>query len=76
MASELTYTQEDEINKKSSIIIDKLLNSSILETFKQNISKTIKSFKPKPETITILRSEYAVLTVANGLNTFGTEGLK
>lgn len=33
-------------------------------------------FKTKTETITILRSEYAVLTVANGINTFGCEGLK
>ena len=52
-----------------------LMDSSILENIKKSIEDTLKSFKPKKETITILRADFAVLTEVNGINHFGIEGL-
>ena len=72
----LTYTEEREIYRKSAILLEKLIDTSVLETFKSNITKSIEKFVPKTEVITILRAEYAVLTVVNGINYFGSEGLK
>lgn len=72
----LTYNEEREIYRKSAVLLEKLIDTSVLETFKSNISKSIEKFIPKTEVITILRAEYAVLTVVNGINYFGSEGLK
>ena len=71
----LTYQQEREIYKKCSVLLDQLIDTGILITFKNNITKTIKTFNMKAEAVTILRAEYAVLTLANSINYFGCEGL-
>ena len=55
--------------------MDILMDSTILGNIKKSIEDTLKSFKPKKETITILRADFAVLTEVNGINHFGIEGL-
>ena len=72
----LTFGEEREIHKKATIILNELLDSATLLSFKKTITQTIKNFKPQKQTILILRAEYAVLTVANGINHYGCEGLK
>lgn len=75
-ADVLTYSQEREIYKKSAELLNRLIDSGILLTFKNNITKSIDKFKPKPEGIAILRAEYSVLALANSINYFGFEGLQ
>ena len=70
-----SFSEEREIHKKSAEIMKKLLEISIIDTFKRTISTNINRFRPIKETILILRAEYAVLTCANGINHFGSEGL-
>jgi hypothetical protein len=72
----LTFAQEREIHKKGSELVALLADSATPVTFKGSVDKSIKLFKPKPETIQILRAEYAVLTCLNGDNFFGNDGLK
>lgn len=72
----LTFAQEREVYKKGTLLVSLLTDSSTLQTFKNNVDKSIKSFKPKQEIIQILRAEYAVLTCLNGDNFFGNDGLK
>lgn len=72
---ELTFAQTREIKKISRKIMEILMDSTILENIQKSIQETLKNFKPKKETITILRSEFAVLTEVNGINHFGIEGL-
>lgn len=52
------------------------MDSTILQNIQKSIEETLKNFKPKKETNTILRAEFAVLSEVNGINVFGTEGLK
>ena len=70
-----SFSEEREIHKKSTEIMRKLLEISIIDTFKKSITNSINKFRPIKETILILRAEYAVLTCANGINHFGSEGL-
>lgn len=72
----LTYGEEREIHKKATHILNKLLDTATVLSFKKTITKTLQNFKPMKQTILILRAEYAVLTVANGINHYGCEGLK
>lgn len=51
------------------------MDSTILENIRKSIQATIQQFKPKKETVTILRADFAVLTEINGINHFGIEGL-
>lgn len=72
----LTFAQEREIHKKGTELVSLLADSGTPITFKSSVDKSIKLFKPKAETIQILRAEYAVLTCLNGDNFFGNDGLK
>ncbi len=72
----LTFSEEREIHKKSQEVMEKLMDATILDNIKSNINKTLKFFKPLPETIMILRAEYAVISCANGINHYGSEGLR
>ena len=72
----LSYAEEREIHKKSAFVMEELMDSVLIGNFKKNINETLKFFKPQPESILILRAEYAVLTCANGINSYGCEGLK
>jgi len=71
----LNFSQIREIKKISRKIMEVLMDSTILENIQKSISETLKNFKPKKETNTILRAEFAVLTEVNGINHFGIEGL-
>lgn len=71
----LTYNEEREIYRKGAQLLEKLIDTSVLQTFQNNIGKGLQKFTPRPEVITILRAEYAVLAVVNGINYFGCEGL-
>lgn len=73
---QLKFSEEREIHKKGIVLLEKLIDTASLQTFKNNIDANIKTFRPKPEIIQILRAEYAVLTSVNGINYFGNEGLK
>lgn len=72
----LNYAEEREIYRKATFLIENLIDASSLQTFKSNIERDVKIFKPKPETIQILRAEYALLASVNSINFFGIEGLK
>jgi hypothetical protein len=72
----LLYSEEKEIQRKALALIEQLIDSSSLVTFKGNIERGIANFKPKPEIIQILRADYAILACINSINYFGIEGLK
>lgn len=52
------------------------MDQGLLDSFKKSITNLIKNFKANKETISILRSELAVLTEINGIGKYGIEGLK
>ena len=56
--------------------MDRLLDYSVLETFKNSITKLVKNFQTNAQTVQILRAEYAIIACANAVNLFGMEGLK
>ena len=75
-SDQLEYSHEREIQNKGTKIIEKLMDPALMNTFKSTIEKSITSFKPLPETIQILRAEYAVMSSINAINFFGCEGLR
>ena len=72
----LLYHEEREIYKKSSELIEKLIDAGSLMTFRGNVERGIANFKPKSEIIQILRADFAILACINSINFFGIEGLK
>ena len=72
----LTFSEEREIYSKGTKLVEKLIETAVIQTFKNKIESSIKKFKPRKEAIKILRAEYAVITCVNGINFFGQEGLK
>ena len=43
----LSFQEEREIYKKSRIVLERLMDSSLIETHKQSIDKTISTLKMK-----------------------------
>ena len=62
---QLKFNEEREIHKTGTRLLEMLIDAASLQTFKSNIDRNIKTFKPRPEIIQILRAEYAVLTSVN-----------
>ena len=72
----LEYAEEREIYNKGQKLLEKLINTTVIQTFRNKLDSSIKKFNSKKQAVLILRAQYAVITCVNGINFFGQEGLK
>jgi hypothetical protein len=72
----LSFAQEREVHKKGTELVGYLTDVSTQTSFRNTIEKSVSLFKPKQESVQILRAEYAVISCLNGDNFFGANGLK
>lgn len=73
--SELSFQQEREITSTGTNLLQKMIDTTMLDTFKTMVESQIRKFRPSTEGIQILRADYAVLAVLNGIAFFGNLGI-
>ena len=73
--NELSFQQERIIVTIGTNLLQKMIDTTMLDTFKSMINNQIDKFRPTLEAIQILRADYAVLAVLNGIKFFGNLGL-
>ena len=72
---QLSEIEQRELEQKTNVLVEKLIDSSTLQGIRKNINDQINNFKPVHEVIQILRAECALLATIHSINFFGTESI-